>query len=115
MGSVGYHGTGHVLIRTGDPRYAFLLSEAKPSEKTYAFAFKAGTAVGSSYSYKIAFALQMVEKHSGFRSIGIVRAAAAAGGPQAAHSSSADGRDGCLGAVCVTHARPRDGFVDGRR
>ena len=37
------------------------------------------------------------------------------GAPPAAPPASADGRDGCMGPVCVTHARPLDRCVDGRR
>ena len=39
------------------------------------------------------------------------------GAPPAAPPASADGRDGCLSGarVCVTHARPLDRCVDGRR
>ena len=37
------------------------------------------------------------------------------GAPPAAPPASADGRDGCMGPMCVTHARPLDRCVDGRR
>ena len=56
------------------------------------------------------------ERSFAFRSAAAAAAVhAAARHHPAAPPASADGRDGCFGPVCVTHARPLDRCVDGRR